>query len=291
MKKALFNQLMVAVLCLTSFATLAETENTYERKIVVVIASYNNARWHKGNLLTVFFQDYSNYRVIYVDDCSPDGTGNLAEQYIKSREQNHRVTLIKNKVRKRALENIYNAIWMCEDDEIVVILDGDDFFPNERVLSTINEVYSDPSVWLTFGQYCTYPGKILGFNKAIPDEVIRKNAIRGHDRQPSHLRTFYAKLFKNIKKEDLLYNGEFFPMTYDLAIMMPMMEMVGFHHKFIDKILYLYNDENPINDHKVNKDLQRTLDKEIRSRKPYEPLESLFEEQTENQCDGVQCRI
>ncbi len=247
-----------------------------ERPMAVVVASYNNAEWYQKNLDSIFDQKYSNYRVIYVDDCSPDGTGQLVQDYINEKGQQDRVTLIRNQVRKRALENLYDAICSCDDREIVVIVDGDDRLAHNAVLHRLNSMYADPSVWITFGQYISEPGGHIGYSRAIPFSVVEHNRIRSHQPQPSHLRTFYARLFKNIEKEDLLYQGEFFSMTYDLAMMMPMMEMAGWHHKYISEILYIYNDANPISDHRVDKSLQRALDLEIRGRAPYKPLKELF---------------
>ena len=54
-----------------------------EKKIVILIPSYNNSRWYKENLDSIINQNYSNYRIVYVDDCSPDNTGQLVETYIK----------------------------------------------------------------------------------------------------------------------------------------------------------------------------------------------------------------
>ena len=66
-------------------------------------------------------------------------------------------------------------------------------------------------------------------------------------------------------------------MTGDLAAMMPMIEMAGERFKFIPDVLYTYNDTNPINDHKVSKELQRKIDIEIRGKKKYQRLEKLFD--------------
>jgi glycosyltransferase involved in cell wall biosynthesis len=247
-----------------------------QRRFVVVIASYNNAQWYKGNLDSVFSQEYDNYRVIYIDDCSPDNTGALVRQYIDDHEQAERITLICNKERKRALCNLYTAIMSCDDDEIIVLLDGDDKFYYPGVLRYLNTVYADPNVWLTYGQFTRYPSNTTGFNKPIPFEVIQNNSFRSYHPGPSHLRTFYTKLFKLIDVEDLKFEGDFFAMTYDLAMMMPMMEMAGFHHKFIPDILYVYNEGNPINDHKVSEELQLKCDRIIRSRSPYQKLTNLF---------------
>ncbi|MCK5632133.1 glycosyltransferase, partial [bacterium] len=81
-----------------------------EKPIVLVIASYNNANWYKKNIDTVVSQNYSNWRIVYVDDCSTDGTGNLVEQYIKELEIEDKVTLIKNKKHKVKVENLYIAL-------------------------------------------------------------------------------------------------------------------------------------------------------------------------------------
>src|SRR5258708_6051747 len=54
-----------------------------EYAMAIVIPSYNNEKWYEKNLQTVLNQQYSNYRILYVNDCSTDDTGNLVEQYLK----------------------------------------------------------------------------------------------------------------------------------------------------------------------------------------------------------------
>ena len=91
-------------------------------------------------------------------------------------------------------------------------------------------------------------------------------------RCPSHLKTFYAWLFKKIDVEDLKIGGEFFPMTWDQAMMFPMLEMAGDRHAFIKETLYVYNMTNPLSDNRVNAQLQRDLEKWIRSKPSYDKL-------------------
>jgi hypothetical protein len=45
-----------------------------EKNLTVIISSYNNKDWYRYNLDSVITQKYSNYQVLYIDDCSPDGT-------------------------------------------------------------------------------------------------------------------------------------------------------------------------------------------------------------------------
>ncbi len=249
-----------------------------EKSFVVVIPSYNNKDWYQRNLDSVCNQKYNNYRIIYIDDLSSDNTGKLVEEYIKINKQEHRINLIRNTERKLALANHYDAVHSCKPDEIIVHLDGDDFLENENVLSYLNEVYQDPNIWLTYGQFKWYPYEMDWVCTQIADEVITNNAFRNPESYytASHLRTFYAALFQRIKKEDFLYNGKFYSMACDAAMLLPMLEMAGKHTKFISKVLYIYNNATPLNDHKINRDLQMNLNDHIRNLPKYQPLESLF---------------
>ncbi len=255
---------------------LCAEESSDTKKIVVVIPSYNNRDWYLQNLGSVLAQDYDNYRVIYVDDASPDGTGGLVELYLKEHAEGSRVALIKNSRRVGALANLYKAISSCAPDEIIVILDGDDWFAHERVLSRVAEAYQDPHIWITYGQFVWYPSGHPGFAREVPRDILEKGTIRHYDWVTTHLRTFYAGLFQKIKVEDLLLNGAFFPMAGDLAFMWPLIEMAGVHSCFIPDVLYMYNVVTPLNDHKVNLGLQLLMTQVIRGRTPYTPVESPY---------------
>ena len=261
----------IQLILLLTFLNLLPNENPF----VFIIPSYNNAQWYKKNLDSIFCQKYKNYRAIYIDDCSSDNTGKLVEQYIKENNQEKNFTLIKNKERKFALENIYNAIHTCKPNEIVVCLDGDDWIANGNVLTYLNNVYQDKNIWLTYGQYLDYPTNAMGGCRQIPNHIIEQNSFRKYDWVTSHIRTFYAGLFHKIKKEDLLNKNKFYEVAGDVALMYPLLEMAGNHIKFIPEVLYIYNIQNPLNDNKVNKELQCKLFTHIRNLKPYEKLDNL----------------
>lgn len=248
-----------------------------EKPIVVVIPSYNNKDWYQRNLDSVFMQNYTNFRIIYIDDTSPDGTGELVHNYILEKGKQDLVTLIRNTQRVGALSNLYKGIWMCDPEEIVATLDGDDWLYHENVLARLNNAYADPDVWMTYGKYIHYPGGNVG-GEALPREVIANNTYRRSEWVTTHLRTFYAGLFQRINREDLIYDGRFFPMTWDLAMMFPMLEMAGTHSRLMPEVLYVYNYANPINDAKVNFQLQQHLEGVIRNMPKYSPLKGLTNE-------------
>lgn len=262
---------MGAIYCMLFFCTTLPKRASFEREMVIVIASYNNKDWYKRNLDSVFTQNYTNYTVKYVDDCSPDGTGQLVEDYIACHHLEHKIDLIKNNQRCGSLANIYHAIHASPDNAIIVQLDGDDWFAHTNVLARINKEYADNNVWLTYGSYERFPsGK--GCCAPIPQKVVKANGFREYGWVSSALRTYYAWLFKQIKYDDFLYEGNFYQMAGDLAFMFPMLEMCGHRFKYISDILYVYNVASPINDSKKNERFQLYLDSCIRRGKKYKPL-------------------
>lgn len=180
--------------------------------------------------------------MVYINDCSNDATDQLVRDYIKNYKLEDRISYQCNNKRVGHLHNQYHAITACADNEIIIILDGDDWLAHDEVLSYLHAIYKDPEVWLTYGQFKEFRTNRIGYcRRLISDEL-------GGKRLPwvfGHLRSFYAQLFKLIKKEDLLYNGCFFPAAADVATMLPMVQMAGAHARFTDELLYIHNDLNP----------------------------------------------
>lgn len=246
-------------------------------EFVILIPSYNNERWCIGNLESVVNQNYENYTIWYVNDCSKDRTGQLVDEFVRSRNLQHKVKVIHNSVRKGALQNIYETVHKLDPHVIVVQVDGDDELAHPNVLKRLASAYKDPHIWLTYGNWRSEPPGHRNRLNAIPEEVVRKLNFRKHTFVATAPRTFYAKLFQKIKKEDLLLDGAFLPMAWDLAIMFPMLEMAAKNHfVFLPDNLYIYNMQNPINDHKVNRDLQIQLDRFVREKPTYKPRKKLF---------------
>lgn len=254
-----------------------------EKPFVIIIPSYNNSKWCVRNLRSVLEQKYANFRVIYIDDASKDDTYQKVKEYVALSQSKVPFTLIHNEKNRGALANLYTAIHSCRDEEIVVLCDGDDHLANEYVLEKLNRVYANPNTWMTYGNFLNYPTFTQKpvTCKPIPARVINNNSYRKSEWISSHLRTFYSGLFKKIKLEDLLYEGGFMPMAWDVAFMVPLLEMSARHAVFIKEILYLYNRENPISDHIVNLKLQSSCNHHARSLRPYTPLKQLrFSQET-----------
>ncbi len=244
------------------------------KRFVIIIPSYNNENWCKKNILSALDQNYSHFRIIYIDDASKDETFNIINEVSKKHINFNKLTILKNKENKGALENLYHAIHSCDDDEIVLTLDGDDWLPHNDVLNILNKEYSNNDIWMLNSQYQNSNDGQHGCSGAYSPQIVSTNAFRQDVWKASHLRTFYAWLFKSIKKEDLMDGDKFYDMTWDMAMQFPMLEMSGFKSKFLNEILYVYNMENPNSDHNKNRARQAYLDGVIRNKSKYITLNS-----------------
>lgn len=245
-----------------------------DKKFVIVIPSYKTQEWCEKNITSALEQDYKNYRILYIDDNSPDNGFDKVKEIIENHPRKNICNYKKNNQRLGALHNIYDMVYSCVDDEIILTLDGDDWLPDNQVLNKLNNYYKTEDLWMTYGQYRNSNDGGVGVANKYPQHIVDSNAFRQYAWGASHLRTFYTWLFKKIKKEDLMYNGKFLEMTWDLGFMLPMLEMSGNHSKFISDILYIYNMNNPISDHRVDRNLQRMLDIRIRSMPKYSRVEA-----------------
>ncbi len=240
----------------------------------IIITSYNNERWCIDNLRSAVQQNYQDFHITYINDCSTDSTAKLIDEFIAAHQLQNHVTVIHNTQRLGALENLYKAIHACPDEIVVVQLDGDDWLPHENVLTRLDKEYSDHGVWLTYGQFERWPSHEKGFCRAVPKDVIERNGFRQYKPSTyfSQLRTFYAGLFKRISVDDLMYEGKFYPMAWDWAMMFPMLEMAGERHAFIPEVTYIYNMTNNLSDFRKDGKLQIKLGNSVLGRKPYNRL-------------------
>lgn len=238
---------------------------------------YNAERWIGRCIETILEQDYPYYDVLVIDDCSTDMTW----EYIKY----YNICATRNKVRQGALANIVKGIDLIGND-IIVTIDGDDYLANNKVFSYLNEIYT-PEVWMTYGSFLPvslkYKNTCQAFDKIrTPCEqgwLVDAQTTPSEYRKSgfwvtSHLRTFRKSLWDLIDKEDLMEDGEYYKVAWDMAFMYPMIEMAAERVRFIDKILYMYNDLNPNCDGTLNPQLQVETGERIQAKREYARLNS-----------------
>lgn len=233
----------------------------------IVISGRNNGAYLEKTLKSAFNQKYDNFRIVYVDDGSDDGSYELARDLIFASPRYSIIQTHRNERPLGPLACLAMGAKGCEDEEIVVVLNGEDWLAHEWVLTRLNEYYADPDLWMTFGESRDYPAYQVG--SAHP--VQEGKPVRAQPFGASPLNTFYAKLFKRIQVSDFLYKGEYFPAACEMAYMFPMIEMAKGHSQCLQDILYICNREAK----GADRELQAFFEKHIRALKPYPQLASL----------------
>jgi glycosyltransferase involved in cell wall biosynthesis len=247
-------------------------KNLVNNKFKIVIPAYNCSKWLAKNLDIISRQTHRNYEVCIVDDASTDPD---QKEVIRGFSKRNGWKAVFNTENKGALPNILKGIetLQCSNDDIIVLIDGDDWLFDRRVLSLLDLYYRREDIYLTYGQYFSLSHRKKGICAPLAEADIAEGRYRQMPWQFSHLRTFKYALWGQIKEEDLRdRDGSFYRVSWDMAFMYPMLEMAGQHIRFIPDILYAYNDLNPICDSKVRRQQQLSREQEIRDRPPYNRL-------------------
>jgi glycosyltransferase involved in cell wall biosynthesis len=241
-----------------------------KNNFLIVSFFYNAESFIERCVGSILTQDYQNYRVLFVDDASTDNGFELIDD-------DERFIKIKNKENKGLLYNYANYLPIhANEDDIIIVLDGDDALQGNKVLSYLNDFYNEHNCLVTYGQSVWTDGR-KGFARPYTEQEF--NNLRKTQFLASHLRTFKYKCFKELINQDPNFdcfkdkNGNFYMMAGDVATIYPIMEIAGFENvRYIDKVLHLYNIHNPISDHIKNQQLQWDINNEINNKKTFKIL-------------------
>lgn len=235
-------------------------------RLVFIIPYRNVSNFIKDCYNSLLNQKNNNWIAIFCDDASTDGTSDLIPN-------DNRFIIKKNEKRITALPNIHYGIVdsNLNDEDIICILDGDDFLIRSDSVDIIQKLYNDNTL-LTYGQYIWPNGQVGHCKPYTKEEFIN---LRKGGYWASHIRTFKYKLYKELLKQDselLCFkdnNGVFYTITYDVAIMTPLMEIAGFDRiKFNPTPVYYYRIHQN-NDHNIDPSLQKDVANEIFNKKQF----------------------
>lgn len=242
---------------------------TRSHQFVFFIYAFNNGAYVEKTLKSISRQIDDHYRLIYIDDGSTDGSHELALDCIQKNHLAERTIFIHHEQKNGQLASLVSALQGCQDQDIIVVMQGEDYLAHEWVLSRLNQYYANNDLWLTYSQYCEYPSYRPG---PLSQDHEPPSDFRQSPFMATHFQTFYAGLFKRINEADLMMQGLFIAERPDMAMMLPMMEMARDHFQFIPEI---HSVVHPRMLSSEGHEQEIRCEKYIRSLKPYHPIEAL----------------
>ncbi len=214
-----------------------------------ITCSYNARPFIHLNLDSIRVQNYPHYRVIYIDDASDDGSAGILRDY-KTRYPDMPLSICRNPQRMWPAGSRYRGYQLCEDDEICVLLDGDDWLTGNDSLRRVAAVYrKHPQTLATFGstrgeRWVFRAGRALNYRYPL-----WRSRFRRADKRIwfPHLRTVAARILKSVPVSYLQdANGSWLTMFTDYALLLSVVELIGDHkrYRFIRHELAVYNRHN-----------------------------------------------
>ena len=114
-------------------------------KISIITPTYNSAKTIARTIESVISQNYSDLEYIIIDGLSSDNTKDIVSNY----QSKINIKFISEK--DSGIYDAMNKGVRLATGEIIGILNSDDFFDNNKVLSTIAENFSDSKVEAVYG--------------------------------------------------------------------------------------------------------------------------------------------
>ena len=252
-----------------------------QNRFVTITTCFNVDPYIRMNIMMNKFQSYENALFVYIDDGSTDGT---LKSLLELTKGDDRFIVIENPDNGscgKAFMHGYNwlkAYQIIDPEDIITEIDGDDWLAHSHVLQYLDGIYQDPEIFMSHGQYQMWPEGSTGghYNVEINDRVDMTHTHRQHAFPFSHLRTFKAWLLDRVTQQSLIdpATGEIFSAAWDLALCIPMVEMVGKKHIFMSpEILYSLNRHPALqNESSARLEEQKAAEQKIRKKPPYERI-------------------
>jgi len=239
-------------------------QHTKERKLVIIVPFRNALEYIGKCIVSIAAQDYDNYQVYLIDDESDDGSYVRADMFLRAlpKHVSQHFVLSKNKIRVGALANQCNTLACLDNQDVAVLIDGDDWLVNDpNIFKKINRLYNDGAE-MTYGSCHSVVDNIQLIAQEYPPSVKKNKSYREHkfawNIPYTHIRTFKVELYRNCARDTLRdSNGDYYMAGGDGALFYALIEAAEPDNIVpVRDVWYHYNDANPLNDYKVNSEEQ-----------------------------------
>jgi len=161
--------------------------------IKIITCFWNVEIYIEKSIQSIISQKFTEYKVYLVDDLSTDNTVEKIKSLINGDDRFILISNSEKKFKLRNMDELFRDTNLFDDEDIIVELDGDDWFYDDNVLKLINSKYnSNPKLWLTSGSW-VWSNRHVSFLTKFNTYSVKCNRIK-----LSQLKTWIIHLLSNI---------------------------------------------------------------------------------------------
>ncbi len=195
--------------------------------ISIIMPVYKSEKYLNKSIETVLSQNFTDFELVLVDDCSPDNSGAICDDYASKDNRIRVLHLPQN----GGAGNARNEAMKIIKGEYLCFLDADDYFDSNMLETLVSSVSENPAKVVIFGlteEYVNRKGKVVNTKKVTYENKILKDkqSVR-NEVLPLELVDLYGypcnkmynaeflkstgALFPNMKfNEDIIFNIDVF---------------------------------------------------------------------------------
>lgn len=186
--------------------------------ICLVMAGKNNANVVLRAYESIRRQNYSNFRIAHLDDNSDDDTQNTIANYLQNHtDMRDRTTfVIQHFQRGVSWNRHYACSLICQDGDVIIDLDTDDYLIGNQAFQLANAVYQagnqvdgkNEEIWGLWMNFLVFGGE---YPKPLVYGPVDKKYIQtslsyrvSSPFRTSHLRTYLRKIYDKVDIRDFV---------------------------------------------------------------------------------------
>lgn len=171
-----------------------------KKRLSVLLPNYNNAPYLKECLETIVAQTFTDFQVIFVDDCSTDNSVKIIKEY-----GDERFVVIKKKKNSGIVETMNKGL-AAIDTEYYIRLDGDDRMRQDRFELLVKYMDENPNI-----DVCGSSIQTFGIREELQQypqnsNLNKANLIFGHS--IGHASCIFRT--NTIKKNQIQYQNDYY---------------------------------------------------------------------------------
>jgi hypothetical protein len=212
----------------------------------ILVPIYNFDSFLTENIESIIKQKYYRWKCYLFDDGSSDKSNHICEYYV-NKYPNNFIYIKKSNTNHGPAYAKYFGMKEIEKyskpNDIVIIIDGDDYLVGNNVFNIINDTYNEKKCWVTYGSFI---GKWSDMVKKPPkSENYRKEVWRY-----GHIRTFKSGLIKFFQEEDFKFNENWLTKGTDMPLVYNLLEWSGNNKVSVIEDKVYYYREHELNTYK-----------------------------------------